>query len=171
MRGAVWRSRLVVILVVGVLTACAVGPPPPPGAIVVAMTNSALDLDPRVSADEASQKVHQLLYNTLVRIDDNLRIVPDVAESLEQPDPLTYIATLRRGVRFHFHNGRELTAADAERRALYGRAQQLIADDLPYIPLWYRTNVVVSQSDIRGVSLSPIADFAFLKDVYRVRPQ
>ena len=89
---------------------CTGGPPPPPGAIVVGMTNSALDMDPRVAADEASQKVHQLLYNTLVRIDENLRIVPDLAETFEQKDPLTYVATLRRGVRFH--NGRELTAAD-----------------------------------------------------------
>jgi peptide/nickel transport system substrate-binding protein len=101
---------VVVVLAAGGVSGCAVGPPPPPGAIVVAMTNSALDLDPRVAADEASQKVHQLLYNTLVRIDDSLRIVPDLAESLEQPDPLTYVARLRRGVRFH--NGRELTAAD-----------------------------------------------------------
>lgn len=74
------------------------------------MTNSALDLDPRVATDEASQKAHQLLYSTLVRIDGNLKIVPELAESLEQPDPLTYIARLRRGVMFH--NGRELTARD-----------------------------------------------------------
>ncbi len=74
------------------------------------MTNSALDLDPRVAADEASQKVHQLLYNSLVRIDEELRIVPDLAESFEQADSLTYVAKLRRGVRFH--NGRELSAAD-----------------------------------------------------------
>ena len=75
-----------------------------------AMTNSALNLDPRVAGDEASQKVHQLLYSSLVRIDDQLRIVPDVAESLEQPDPVTYVARLRRGVLFH--NGRELTSDD-----------------------------------------------------------
>jgi peptide/nickel transport system substrate-binding protein len=89
---------------------CTSTPPAPAGAIVVGMTNSALDMDPRVAADEASQKVHQLLYSTLVRIDDDLRIVPDLAESLEKPDPVTYIAKLRRGVKFH--NGRELTAAD-----------------------------------------------------------
>jgi peptide/nickel transport system substrate-binding protein len=79
-------------------------------AIVVGITNSPLNLDPRVGADEASQKAHQLLYNTLLRIADDLRIVPELAESLEQPDPLTYVARLRRGVLFH--NGRELTAAD-----------------------------------------------------------
>lgn len=86
------------------------GTRPDDDAIVVGMTNSPVNLDPRVGADEASQKAHQLLYSTLVRIDDQLRIVPDLAESIEQPDDLTYIARLRRGVRFH--NGRELTAAD-----------------------------------------------------------
>lgn len=103
------RTLMPLLLLAGA-AACTDTPPAPAGSIVVAMTNSALDLDPRVAADEASQKVHQLLYNTLVRIDNELRIVPDLAESLEQPDPLTYIATLRRGVRFH--DGRELTAAD-----------------------------------------------------------
>ncbi len=41
--------------------------------------------------------------------------VPLVAEKLEQPDPLTYIWTLRRGVRFHNIDptfGREVTAED-----------------------------------------------------------
>ena len=102
--------RAFACLLLAAAVGCTSPPPAPPGAIVVGMTNSALDMDPRVAADEASQKVHQLLYSTLVRIDENLRIVPDLAESLEQPDPLTYVAKLRRGVRFH--NGRELTAAD-----------------------------------------------------------
>ena len=61
-----------------------------------------------------------------------------------------------------------LPGADDARRALYVRAQQLIAEDVPYIPLWYRTNVAVMQADIQGVTLSPIAEFTFLKDVYRV---
>ena len=44
---------------------------------------------------------------------------------------------------------------------------RLIAEDVPYISLWYKTNVAVFQPDIQGVRLSPIADFTFLKDVYR----
>ena len=79
-------------------------------AIVVAIANSPLNLDPRVGADEASQKAHQLLFNSLLRIDDDLRVVPELAESLDQPDPLTYSVKLRPGVLFH--NGRELTSAD-----------------------------------------------------------
>ena len=59
---------------------------------------------------------------------------------------------------------------DQNRRLLYSRAQQLIAQDVPYISLWYKTNIAVFQSDIHGVRLSPIADFTFLKDVYRSAP-
>lgn len=83
---------------------------PERNAIVVGVTNSPISLDPRVGADEASQKAHQLIFNTLVRIDDQLRTVPELAESLEQPDPVTYVARLREGV--PFHNGRELTSED-----------------------------------------------------------
>jgi ABC-type transport system substrate-binding protein len=60
-----------------------------------------------------------------------------------------------------------LRASDEARRVVYGRAQQRIAQDLPYIPLWYRSTVAVCQPSIDGATLSPIADFAFLKDVYR----
>ena len=81
----------------------------PGDMIVVAMANAATNLDPRVGSDEASQKAHQLLYSTLVRIDEKLRVVSDLAE-LEQPDPVTYVARLRHGVLFH--NGRELTSED-----------------------------------------------------------
>jgi hypothetical protein len=46
-------------------------------------------------------------------------------------------------------------------------AQTAIARDVPVVSLWYKTNVAVLQPDIHGVRLSPIADFAFLKDVFR----
>jgi peptide/nickel transport system substrate-binding protein len=74
------------------------------------MADPAINLDPRVGSDAASQKIHQLLFSTLVRIDEQLRVVPDLAESIDQPDPITYVARLRRGVQFH--NGRELTSDD-----------------------------------------------------------
>jgi peptide/nickel transport system substrate-binding protein len=79
-------------------------------AIVVGMTNPVINMDPRVGTDESSQKAHQLVFNTLLRIDAQLRPVPDLAQSFERPDPATYIARLRQGVLFH--NGRELTADD-----------------------------------------------------------
>ena len=59
---------------------------------------------------------------------------------------------------------------DGQRRLLYTEAQQIIAQDVPYISLWYKTNVAIFQPGLRGVALSPIADFTFMKDVYRDAP-
>jgi peptide/nickel transport system substrate-binding protein len=98
------------VVALGIIASGCVSTRDNPDSIVVAMTNSAVDLDPRVGADEASQKAQQLLYNPLVHIDASLRVVPELAESLDQPDELTYVVRLRRGVKFH--NGRELTAED-----------------------------------------------------------
>ncbi len=104
-----WRTAVCVVF--SLLAAAGCGRGRPEGtAIVVALANSPINLDPRVGSDEASQKAHQLLYSSLVRIDNDLRIVPELAESLEQPDPVTYVARLRKGVLFH--NGRELTSDD-----------------------------------------------------------
>lgn len=104
------RMTIVLAILAAVGTAGCSQPRPEGDAIVIAIANAPLNLDPRVGADEASQKAHQLLYSTLVRIDDDLRTVPDLAQSIEQPDPLTYVAHLRRGVLFH--DGRELTSED-----------------------------------------------------------
>jgi len=54
---------------------------------------------------------------------------------------------------------------DAERRRLYGQAQRLLAEDAPYISLWYKTNVAVSRTQIEGVKLTPSAEFTFLREV------
>ena len=78
--------------------------------IVVGIAVGPTNLDPRVGSDEASQRVHQLLYTSLVRLDDQLQVVPEVAERLEARDATTYVAHLRDGVRFH--DGSALDAED-----------------------------------------------------------
>src|SRR5438093_8752239 len=85
-------------------------PRPPGNIIIVGTTNSATNLDPRVGTDEASQKIHQLLFNNLVHIDKDLSVVPELAESVDQPDATTYVARLRHVVLFH--KGREQTSTD-----------------------------------------------------------
>ena len=58
-----------------------------------------------------------------------------------------------------------LAPTDGDRRRLYGEAQKRIAEDAPYISLWYKTNVAVSRTNIEGVTLSPSADFTFVRRV------
>jgi peptide/nickel transport system substrate-binding protein len=56
---------------------------------------------------------------------------------------------------------------DGERRALFAEAQRLISQEVPYISLWYKRNVAVARHDLRGIRLSPSADFLFLRGVTR----
>jgi ABC-type transport system substrate-binding protein len=73
-------TRRAEVLLALLLLAVACADRQPEGdAIVVAMLNSPANLDPRVGADEASQKAQQLIFNTLVHIDDSLQIVPEPA--------------------------------------------------------------------------------------------
>jgi peptide/nickel transport system substrate-binding protein len=81
-----------------------------PNIIVASLTSGPNNLDPRMGTDDSSQKIHDLIFDNLVTLDEHLRIVPKLAERLDHPDPLTYVATLRRGV--HFHDGHELTSDD-----------------------------------------------------------
>ena len=46
----------------------------PEGAVVVALANSPVNLDPRLGADEVSQKAHQRFGNTLVRMNSDLQV-------------------------------------------------------------------------------------------------
>jgi peptide/nickel transport system substrate-binding protein len=77
---------------------------------VIAIQSSPNSLDPRVGTDDVSQKIHELIFDNLMELDGNLRVAPGLAERLDHPSPTTYVATLRRGVRFH--DGHELTSAD-----------------------------------------------------------
>jgi len=101
------RRLLLALLLVA--TACS-RPPRDPNVIVVAIQSGPNNLDPRIGLDAVSQNIHQVLFNGLMKIDEHLKTVPDLAERLDNPEPTVYVATLRRGVRFH--DGHELTAAD-----------------------------------------------------------
>jgi peptide/nickel transport system substrate-binding protein len=54
-----------------------------------------------------------------------------------------------------------------DRRRLFGEAQRLIAEQVPYVSLWCKTNAVVAQRDLTNLHVTPTVDFIFLKDVAR----
>jgi oligopeptide transport system substrate-binding protein len=68
-------------------------------------------LDPAVSGDSVTWSYLIQVYSGLVRLDQKLQIVPDLAERWElSPDGRTYTFTLRGSARFH--SGREVQAGD-----------------------------------------------------------
>ena len=93
------------------LTACPSSTPTESRQIIrVALETAPQRLDPRYAVDVASQRVVQLVYNGLVRLDAQAQIVPEVATSWETPEPTTYVFRLRQDVTWH--DGERLTAAD-----------------------------------------------------------
>ncbi len=52
-----------------------------------------------------------------------------------------------------------------KRRALFSKIQKIVAEDLPYVSLWFMNNVSAHQKRISGVQLSPTGDYDFLRDV------
>ena len=55
--------------------------------------------------------------------------------------------------------------SEEDRRKYYSAAQKIIAEDAPYISLWYKTHVAVTQPYVTGLRLGPQADMLSLKDV------
>jgi peptide/nickel transport system substrate-binding protein len=70
------------------------------------------NLDPRIGTDAQSQRLHSLIFSSLLERDQNMDVHGDLAEKWDTPDPLTYIFHLRHGVKFH--DGRALTSADVK---------------------------------------------------------
>ena len=80
------------------------------GTVVVVLESSPNNLDPRQGTDAQSEHVGGLIFDALVKKDENYNLRPWLAVSWEQPDALTWVFHLRDGVRFQ--DGRPLEAED-----------------------------------------------------------
>jgi peptide/nickel transport system substrate-binding protein len=98
-------------LLVVFLSACS-SSHPDPNTITVLIEFSPNNLDPRIGTDAQSERIDELLFDSLVKKDEHFNLQPWVAEKWEIADPLTYIFHLHRGIRFH--DGRPLTARDVK---------------------------------------------------------
>ncbi|HQG27966.1 MAG TPA: ABC transporter substrate-binding protein, partial [Candidatus Ozemobacteraceae bacterium] len=75
------------------------------------LTSEPGNLDPARGVDVNESSVQAKLYNGLVRYDEQMKLVGDLAESWEaQSDGMTFLFKLRPNVKFH--NGQTLTSAD-----------------------------------------------------------
>jgi peptide/nickel transport system substrate-binding protein len=50
-----------------------------------------------------------------------------------------------------------------KRKAIYDEVQQILAEDLPYINLWYHDNVLVHTNRVHGIELGPAGSYDFLR--------
>jgi peptide/nickel transport system substrate-binding protein len=82
------------------------------GKLVVGQDIDAVGLDPYKTTAFASWNYFELIYNSLLRFDNQGALQPELAVSWDNPDPLTYTFRLRQGVKWH--DGKEFEAADVK---------------------------------------------------------
>jgi peptide/nickel transport system substrate-binding protein len=78
--------------------------------IVIGLEADPRGIEPAVTYDFTASQVANQISEPLLLIADDGSLLPHLAETFEQPDPLTYVYALREGVTFH--DGSTLTAAD-----------------------------------------------------------
>ncbi len=84
------------------------------GTLILARAGEVTNLDPHKVPAFTSARVFELVYSYLMRLDENLAVQPDLAESMPttSSDGKTVTVKIRSGVKFH--NGDALTSADVK---------------------------------------------------------
>lgn len=82
------------------------------GKLVVGQDLDAIGLDPQKALAFSSWTYFELVYNSLLQVDEKGNLQPDLAVSWETPDPQTYVFHLRKGVKFH--DGTEFSSEDVK---------------------------------------------------------
>lgn len=108
------RTRPIIsclVLLGALLSACSAGATRSDDhTLVWALSSAPRSFDPAHGFDGATMLVVNEALEPLISLDSEGKVVPRLAESWTHPDPLTYVYTLRPGVRFW--DGSELTADD-----------------------------------------------------------
>src|SRR5438034_10737804 len=87
--------------------------PKPGGVLKAAFSADPAGFDPVRGPSGMSHVVIEQVYSTLMALDPDAKPYPELAESYKVEDGgLTYVFTLRKGVKFH--SGEELTADDVK---------------------------------------------------------
>lgn len=101
---------MTILLLIGVTCAC--GPKRDRAEIVVAIESYPSSLDPRYPADAYSSKVQSLIYNGLLKFNERMQLVPDLATGYEYESDTKLKFHLRQDVRFH--DGKPFGAKDVK---------------------------------------------------------
>jgi len=88
------------------------------GGTLVVRSGPIRGIDPHMETWATTLQVVHQTYNALLKFNhDGTKILPDLAETWEQKNDITYVFRLRQGVKFHNVppvNGRELTSEDVK---------------------------------------------------------
>ena len=104
--------RIILVLSLVALTSCGGPEYQPSSSLTVAIESVPTNLDPRLATDAASMRIIQLVYNGIMKWNEDYKLEKDLAESVKSLDRTSYLITLKPGIKFH--HGRELTSQDVK---------------------------------------------------------
>lgn len=79
-------------------------------SVIVSQGSKPKSLDPNMYNEIPALTITEQIFNTLLKVDENGNIVPELAESFEYITPTELVIKIRQGVKFH--NGDTLTSKD-----------------------------------------------------------
>ena len=85
---------------------------PKKNKLIYTQSSESVTLHPHEATDVYSRRIISNIFDRLIETDENLKIVPGLAESWEQVSPTELKFNLRKGVKFQ--NGDELTSEDVK---------------------------------------------------------
>jgi peptide/nickel transport system substrate-binding protein len=80
------------------------------GTLTTAVGADAEVTDPQIATEATTWQILSLVYESLVGVGENQKLIPALAESWEQPSPTEYVFDIRKDVKFS--NGRPMTVDD-----------------------------------------------------------
>ncbi|HET7451110.1 MAG TPA: ABC transporter substrate-binding protein [Thermoanaerobaculia bacterium] len=109
-KSSAWRRRWVAVGFAAAAAASCRRLPERTRVLTIALPYEVTTLDPHAAFTVSNLAVLMNVYEPLAAFDADMRLVPRLARSWENPDPETWIFHLRPGVRFH--GGKSFSAAD-----------------------------------------------------------
>ena len=106
-------SSFVVCVILSIASCTYIGDGLPRQETLIALLEfNVVNLDPIDTNDYDTSTVLCEIYEGLLKYDDDMRVIPSLAERWEVTDDVLYTFYLKRGV--YFHNGEELKASDVK---------------------------------------------------------
>jgi len=134
--------------------------------LTIAFRGDAISLDPHASMSTTTTAIQLNIFDRLVRLDEDLKIVPDLAKSWKELDDNTWEFNLRKGVTFH--NGEPFTA-EAVKFSLE-RAKNWVKSHFKYMVPDYKKIQIVDDYTLRLVTKHAEPEMLLMLTFIKIAP-
>jgi peptide/nickel transport system substrate-binding protein len=147
---------IVFILIVSVMVGCSsqagngtTGKNSTKDTLTIGIPDAPVYMDPQIQAAVGTYRVTTQIFDRLVSLDNDMKIVPALAESWEVENETTTVFHLRKGVKFH--NGEEMKAEDVK----YSLERTIASPGVNYNYLIIKDINIVDDYTIKLVTKQP----------------